>query len=140
MSAGPFERELLRVVRAHGLESRVTLQSFDHRVLVAAASIAPDVQRAALVAESRPDYVAVARAAKADIISPNHHWITAEDVSAMHAANIRVVPWTVNRPEDWTRMVALGVDAIITDDPEACIKHLKKVARKSAKKKRSRRR
>jgi glycerophosphoryl diester phosphodiesterase len=123
-----FAKLILDTAARHGMQSRLILQSFDHRVLVAAASLAPDVKRAALVAESRPDYVAVAKAAQAHIISPNHHWITADDVKAMHAAGIEVVPWTVNAPTDWERMVAIGVDGIITDDPQACIAHLRRVA------------
>jgi glycerophosphoryl diester phosphodiesterase len=35
-----------------------------------------------------------------------------------------VVDWTVNKPEDIARMIALGVDGIISDHPE----RLRKVA------------
>jgi glycerophosphoryl diester phosphodiesterase len=131
-----FAKLILDAAGTYGLHDRLILQSFDHRVLRAAAALAPDVTRAALVAESRPDYVAVAKAAKASIISPHHHWVTAEDVRAMHAANISVVPWTVNKPADWDRMVAIGVDAIITDDPEACITYLRKAAAKHQRRRR----
>jgi glycerophosphoryl diester phosphodiesterase len=36
-----------------------------------------------------------------------------------------VIPWTANTPRDWDRLIAAGVDAIITDDPAALIAHLK---------------
>jgi glycerophosphoryl diester phosphodiesterase len=36
-----------------------------------------------------------------------------------------VVPWTVNTPEDWQRLVDAKVDAIISDDPASLIAWLK---------------
>ena len=30
----------------------------------------------------------------------------------------RVVPWTVNRPEDMRRLIRWGVDGLITDRPD----------------------
>jgi len=43
-----------------------------------------------------------------------------------HAAGLTVIPWTANSPQDWDRLIAAGVDAIITDDPAALIAHLKR--------------
>lgn len=121
-----FAHLVIERLRAQGMLGRATLQSFDHRVLVAAHQEAPELGRVALLAESRPDHVAVATAAHAGVVSPPFEWITLEDVEAIHAAGLRVIPWTVNRPADWDRMIALGVDGIITDDPEALLGHLRK--------------
>ena len=41
--------------------------------------------------------------------------VTAELVDLAHAAGLAVNVWTVNAPHDLEAMVALGVDAIITD-------------------------
>ncbi len=35
-----------------------------------------------------------------------------------HALGLEVVVWTVNEPADIDRMIALGVDGIITDYPD----------------------
>jgi glycerophosphoryl diester phosphodiesterase len=43
-----------------------------------------------------------------------------------HAAGLQVVPWTVNKPEDWARLADARVDAIISDDPASLIAWLKK--------------
>ncbi|MCA9664920.1 MAG: hypothetical protein KC503_05005 [Myxococcales bacterium] len=109
-----------------GLTARATLQSFDHRVLAVARRVAPELARVVLVAESRPDYVAVARAVGARVVSPNQHWIDARDVKAMHAAGLRVVPWTVNGARAWRRVIALGVDGIISDDPAGLLRYLRR--------------
>jgi glycerophosphoryl diester phosphodiesterase len=34
------------------------------------------------------------------------------------AAGVRVVPWTVNEPADMARLIALGVDGMISDHPD----------------------
>jgi glycerophosphoryl diester phosphodiesterase len=46
-------------------------------------------------------------------------------VAQAHAAGLTVVPWTVDKPEDWPKLVDAGVDGIITDDPAALIAWLK---------------
>jgi hypothetical protein len=58
-------------------------------------------------------------------VSPNHLWITRDDVERLHAAKLRVVPWTANEEADWRRLLALGVDGIITDDPEGLLAWLR---------------
>jgi len=116
---------LVRLVRAHGLVDRAVVQSFDHRLLQAVERLAPELPRAVLMHRTLPDLVAVARAVGAGIVSPNHEWITAPEVERLHAAGLRVVPWTVNVPGEWDRLLGMGVDGIITDDPAGLIGHLK---------------
>jgi glycerophosphoryl diester phosphodiesterase len=103
---------------------RVTVQSFDHRILRALKARLPDVVIAALVAKSLPDLAELARDLDADIISPNLDWITGPVVKALHAAGVRVIPWTANTEEEWSRLLDLGVDGIITDDPGGLITFL----------------
>jgi glycerophosphoryl diester phosphodiesterase len=50
--------------------------------------------------------------------------LTPEQVKASHAIGVEVVPWTSNKLEEWDRLIAAGVDAIISDDPAALIAHL----------------
>ena len=119
-----FARLVLEVVRKHRLESRVIVQSFDFRTLIAMKKLAPEIRRAALYEGAPKDFVEIAREAQAQIISPQYPLVTPERVRAAHAAGLTVIPWTANRPEDWDRLIAAGVDAIITDDPAALIAHL----------------
>ena len=51
--------------------------------------------------------------------------MTPERVSAAHNAGMKVMSWTVNKPEDWERVADAGVDAIISDDPACLISWLK---------------
>ncbi len=112
-----YARLLVDALRAHRMLDRATVQSFDHRILRAVRARAPQVVLAALIEENFVDHLAVVRAAQASILSPPHLWITAEVVRDLHAAGIRVIPWTANTPEEWRRLLDLDVDGIITDDP-----------------------
>ena len=67
----------------------------------------------------------MAREFEANIMSPDYHLVTAENVRQAHAAGLSVVPWTVDKPEDWGRLMDAGVDGIITDDPATLIAWLK---------------
>jgi glycerophosphoryl diester phosphodiesterase len=120
-----FARMVLDKIRKYGLEKRVILQSFDFRTLHAMKKLAPGIPRAALYSGAPKDFVEIAREAEAGIISPEFHLVTPEQVKAAHAAGLTVIPWTADKPEDWDRLLAAGVDAIITDDPAALIAHLK---------------
>lgn len=120
-----FSSLLLEAIRRHKLESRVIVQSFDFRTLTAMHKLAPEIRLAALDETDRGDFVSVARSARAQIISPEQHLVTAEKVQAAHRAGLQVVPWTANTPSEWDALVRAGVDAIITDDPAALISYLK---------------
>ena len=121
-----FARLVLEIVRKHHLESRVILQSFDFRTLHAMKKLAPEIRLSALYSGPAKSFVEIAREAQAQIVSPVHPLVTAEQVKAAHAAGIGVIPWTANAPADWDHLIAAGVDAIITDDPAALIAYLKR--------------
>jgi glycerophosphoryl diester phosphodiesterase len=121
-----FSRMLLDVIRKHQLEKRVIVQSFDFRTLVAMKRMAPEIRLSALVENDSRDFVTIAREAHAGIISPHYGLVTPEKVRQAHAAGLKVVPWTANTPAQWDRLIAAGVDAIISDDPAELIAYLKR--------------
>ena len=113
-------------VRAHKLEKRAIVQSFDWRTLVALRKIAPDVRISALTEKDTRAFAAIAKdAGNAQIVAPQYGLVTPEKVAAAHAAGLQVVPWTANTVEVWDKLIAAKVDGIISDDPAALIAHLK---------------
>jgi glycerophosphoryl diester phosphodiesterase len=122
-----FARLVLDAVRRHKLERRVILQSFDFRTLHAMKKLAPEIRLAALYYEGpRKGFVEIAREAGAQIISPHYTLVTKEQVDSAHKAGLQVVPWTANTEAEWEKLVAAGVDAIISDDPAELIAYLKR--------------
>jgi glycerophosphoryl diester phosphodiesterase len=126
LTPGPeaFTQLILDSIRKHGIQNRVILQSFDPRTLRVMKKLDPSIPRSALF-EKKREWPEVAQEFAATIFSPEYHLVTAERVAKAHAAGQQVVPWTVNKPEDWQRLVDAKVDAIISDDPASLIAWLK---------------
>jgi len=119
-----FAKKVLALIDEFNLNDRTTLQSFDHRTLVAASRLAPKVERSVLYHQNLSDWVGPTLAAKATVVSPKFSNITVEEVASIHAAGLRVIPWTANAETEWQRLIDMGVDGIITDDPEPLLKLL----------------
>lgn len=122
-----FARLVVDAIEKSGFGPRCNLQSFDHRTLLAAKKLSPKLKLAALTSDNWIDYVAVGKSIGAEIISPDKAWVTKDAVEHLHKAGLRVVPWTANDEVEWKRLIDLGVDGIITDDPEALIRYLRGV-------------
>ncbi len=122
LAPGPadFTRLVLDLVRKHGIERRVMVQSFDSRILREMKTLDVSIPRGALF-EAQCDWMKAARGFDANVLGPHYRLVSPPRVSQARAAGIAVVPWTVNQPEDWARLADAGVDGMITDDPAALI-------------------
>ena len=134
LSPGPeqFVQMIDEAVKRHHLQARVILQSFDFRTLRAMKVLDPSIRRSALFGDAKydsmmgitdpdKDFVSIGRKSEATILSPSFDLVTPQNVAAAHAAGLQVMPYTVDKPEDWQKMADDRVDAIITDDPEALV-------------------
>jgi glycerophosphoryl diester phosphodiesterase len=118
-SPGLLERRVAEVVAAANATDRTRVRSFDHRAVRAIRRLEPRLKAAILVAETAPvDPAALAKAAGADTYCPDYRFLDAAQVRACHAADVRVLPWTVNDEADWRRLIDWGVDGITTDYPD----------------------
>jgi glycerophosphoryl diester phosphodiesterase len=59
-------------------------------------------------------------------VVPQYRLLTRTLVDNLHAAEKKVVTWTVNDPRQMLRAADLGVDAIISDDTKLLVETLKK--------------
>ena len=101
------------------------LTSFDWPSLARhrAAAAVRDLQTGLLVDLDMPmaDVIAHADRSGHDVVLPSmrllESWSIERAVDAVHRAGLELVVWTVNDPAAAGRLLALGVDAVITDDP-----------------------
>ncbi len=113
-----FEAKVVALVRAFGLVGRTTVQSFVHGSLLKVRTLEPAIKTVALTAQdavARPEQVV--RAAGATTWSPDFGWNTASLTRQVRRMGIKVVPYTVNSPQEIQSEIAKGVDGLITDFP-----------------------
>lgn len=132
-----FVRAVLAVVDRHQLRARVTIQSFDWRVLPRVRALAPDVTTVQLTIErgrnnnvtaldwtgvlKRDDHAstpAMVKAAGSAVWSPFFQDLTEAATREAQGLGLKVIPWTVNETTDMDRLLGWKVDGLITDYPD----------------------
>ena len=96
---------------------RLTIQSFDFRVLRYIHQAYPDYRLAALVYKDdvRTNLDALGFIPNSYI--PEHTLLTAKIVAELQAKGMKVIPWTINETSRMKTVLGWGVDGIITDYP-----------------------
>ncbi|PNY81676.1 glycerophosphodiester phosphodiesterase [Deinococcus koreensis] len=117
----------LDAIRAHGLTERVIVSSFNPWVLAAARRLAPGIERGLLIHRrygiGSVNLVPLAmRWTGAAALHPHHSLIDEELMDSAKERGWRVNTWTVNAPAEVRRLCALGVDALIGDEPEVLLR------------------
>jgi glycerophosphoryl diester phosphodiesterase len=92
------------------------MHSFDHRAVLRASELAPEVPRGILVASRLIDTRHALTGAKASAVWPQREFVDAFLCEEVHSTGGQVIAWTANDPFDITRLLKLGVDALCTDD------------------------
>lgn len=115
------------VLLSKQLGDRLVVQCFDTRALNYMHSEHPEVKYSYLVGAEVDDVPAAL--SMLDFtptwLSP-HYSITDESlVSLCREKGMRIVPWTVDNPEDIKKMIALDVDAIISNYPDRLIQQIR---------------
>ena len=136
-----FVTKLLGVIEEANFSDRVMIQSFDWRTLRLVQQQAPKIPTVYLTlqrgsaptnaldkatnwtagfnpADHGGSLPRTIKAAGGTVWSPYFGDVTAALVSEAHTQGLRVVVWTVNKPDDMARMIEFGVDGIISDRPD----------------------
>lgn len=136
-----FVAKLLGLIETETFSDRVMIQSFDWRTLQLVQQQAPKIPTVYLTlqrgssqtvaldkatnwtagfspADHGGSLPRTIKAAGGAIWSPYFGDVTAALISEAHDLRLRVVVWTVNKREDMTRMIELGVDGMISDRPD----------------------
>ena len=115
-----FATECCKFLISKQLGDRLVVQSFDTRALNYMHEKYPELILSYLVDAKAPEfekYMAMLNFTP-QWLSP-HHTITDETlVKKCHEMGMKIVPWTVDQPEDIKRMIDLKVDAIISNYPD----------------------
>jgi glycerophosphoryl diester phosphodiesterase len=127
--ATPFDSlvpKVVDLVKKHGVQNRMLFSSFFARNLQVTRSLLPDVPCGLLCMRGKLGAWARTISWRGDYFALHPYFTDVNPglVYRVQAAGKRVHVWTVNPEEDLKRMVGLGVDAIITDDPVLALRLL----------------
>ncbi|MFJ6751706.1 MULTISPECIES: glycerophosphodiester phosphodiesterase [unclassified Streptomyces] len=109
---------LAEVMRSRDLTGRVEVISFHDEAVAAIRTLLPGVRTALVGSRYGADIVDRAQAVGADMLSLNIRRLTLELVERAHAAHLKVLGWTVNTHDHLRLARGLGLDGVVTDQPE----------------------
>lgn len=110
----------IKLLLTKHLGDRLVVQCFDHRALNYMNEKFPEIQYSYLVGTKDKDFDTYM--SKLNFtpkwLSPHFTNTDAELVKKCHEKGMKIVPWTVDKPEDIKRILELDVDAIISNYPD----------------------
>ncbi|GBF49230.1 glycerophosphodiester phosphodiesterase family protein [Leptospira ryugenii] len=95
---------------------RVFITSFDPFLLEAVKRENPALLRGQLLEEGdslKQDFVS-----EPDLFLPNYKGLTKDTMIELSSMSYSVIPYTMNDPKDWERMLPWGLRGLITDRPD----------------------
>lgn len=122
----PYEELLANELRRLDIADSVIVASFHDDAMQRFRALAPSVATSGATNETVAFYVSflegtpVAPPVAALQIPPRYgdvDVVTEQFVAAAHNAGVAVHVWTINEPEEMTRLLNLGVDGIVSDRP-----------------------
>ena len=131
----------LAIADALGVTARIWIESFDWSAPRHIKRTRPDVQVAWLTS---PEHLKDARrwwnghapddfnhsipqaiaAEGGGTWAPHYKDLTQDQIAEAHQLGLKVLPWTVNDPEDMTRLITWHTDGLITDRPDLLVRAL----------------
>ena len=120
-----FVALVMGVIEEKQMEEHINLQSFDPAILEVVHTRYPKIELAYLVEENTYAENRTNLTFQPEIYSPYFKLLDTSEVAQIRKDGLKVIPWTVNEPEDIDEVIALKVDAIITDYPERVFEALK---------------
>jgi len=116
---------LVSALRAPEDTARSVVISFDSVILEKIRQLDATLMTGLLFDRPMADVVEQAQRLGARQLAPRVDLATPELVSQAHQADLQVVTWTVNEPEQVRATMAAGVDGIMTDYPDRLIRVLR---------------
>lgn len=117
-SAWGMHHALVAALQGVEIASRTIVISFDAAQIESVRELDPGIMTGLLVEEPAADLVKRAQDAGARQLCPRADLVTPELVEQAHRVDIHVATWTVDAPEEMRRLMAAGVDGIMTNFPD----------------------
>ena len=120
-----IESAVVGALRDSGEAERVVVLSFDATMLEAVHRLASTVMTGFLCDQPGGDIVERAVRIGARQLAPRGDLVTPALVKKAHELGLQVVTWTINEQVQMRRLIAAGVDGIMSDYPDRLVHVLK---------------
>lgn len=112
-----FEKEVLRQIRERGLEKNVVIVSFLEDALSKVREMDEEVETG-LIYVRHKNPIKAALDLRARYLLPLYRFTHTANVKKAHENGLKVIVWTINKPEEVPQYVKKGVDGIASDRPD----------------------
>ena len=120
--------DVVAVVRNHHMTDQVVLSCFNPFALRRAKRAGPEIECGLLLAPDLPGWTGwnlTRWYSRADALHPEAPMVDSAYMAQATKRGLPVRVWTVNDEAEMRRMIALGVDAVITDVPDLMVEMMK---------------
>jgi glycerophosphoryl diester phosphodiesterase len=118
LKAAGTEYKVYELIKARQAPASIVVSSFDWDALARLRHIGPEVRIGLLASQWPARLLGAATEMRADAINPRFDIVTEDLCIAAHERAINVYAWTVDVPEVMRKLIADGVDGIMTNYPE----------------------
>jgi glycerophosphoryl diester phosphodiesterase len=125
-----IEDDLIELLDAYGYSDKIIVSSFDHAFLKRFQEKTDAYKTGLLINGLLLDLPAYAAEVGTTAWHPQFVNLRADQVKLAQQAGIEVNVWTLNEVSEWNSAVRMGVDGIVTDDPEGLEEYLAKLRSK----------
>lgn len=120
-----IEHAVVGALRELNAAARVVILSFDPVVLESIHDLDGNVMTGFLCEYPASNLVERAIQVGARQLAPRGDLVTTDLVAKAHQSGLQVVTWTINEPDQIRRLIAAGVDGIMSDYPDRVVQIMK---------------
>ena len=110
-----FEHQAIEMIKQHAEIKNVMISGLNTDVLNKVHEVQPDIQLGFIY--NRTQHEESRHNSPIDYVIPQFRLASRELIEDVHDEDLEVFAWTVNSEREMRRLLALGVDGIITDEP-----------------------
>ncbi|MEO1253293.1 MAG: glycerophosphodiester phosphodiesterase family protein [Bacteroidota bacterium] len=122
-----FSELVYEMILEKKIKDRVIIQSFDFRTLQYFKEKYPEIKLALLIENELPWQMNVdSLGFIPEIYSSYYKLLSQQEVKKLQKEGMKVIPWTVNDSSDIMKVIAWGVDGVITDYPDRVLDIIKR--------------
>jgi len=115
------ERQVLTAIGERGVKKNVIIVSFIEEALQKVRELDKDVETGLIYARHK-NPLKTALELKANYLLPLYRFTHTANVQKAHENGLKVLVWTINKPEEIAEYAKKGVDGIASDKPDILVK------------------